>query len=173
MTSDGAPRALSLEVRPATVADVPLIVALIRDLAEYERLSHACVATEDALRKHLFGARPFAEALVAESEGRGVGFALFFHTFSTFEAAPTLYLEDLYVRPEGRRRGVGRALLTRLAALAVERGCRRFEWSVLDWNRPAIEFYIGLGARLLDDWRICRLDGAALAALATAVGPAT
>ncbi|GMU38287.1 MAG: GNAT family N-acetyltransferase [Phycisphaerae bacterium] len=171
--TEGAPRVSSLEIRPATVADVPLIVALIRELAEYERLSHACAATEDALRRHLFGARPFAEALVAEVEGRGVGFALFFHTFSTFEAAPTLYLEDLYVRPEERRRGVGKALLTRLAKLAVERGCRRFEWSVLEWNRPAIDFYVGLGARLLDDWRICRVDGAALTALATGAQRAT
>lgn len=155
-------------IRPATPADVPLLVSLIEALADYERLRHACFANVEPLSHHLFGPRPYAEALIAEWSGRGVGFALFFHTFSTFQCAPTLYLEDLFILPEYRRRGIASAMMRRLAALAVQRGCRRFEWSVLEWNRPAIKFYERAGARVLEDWRICRLDGEALTALADA-----
>lgn len=150
---------------------MPLLVSLIEALADYERLRHVCAADAATLSRHLFGERPFAEAIVAEWEGAGAGFALFFHTFSTFNCAPTLYLEDLFVLPEHRRKGLGLAMLKHLAGLAAQRGCRRFEWSVLEWNRPAIEFYEKCGARLLDDWRICRLDGAALESLAAGRTP--
>lgn len=135
---------------------------MIRELAEYERLSHVCRAEPDRLEAQLFGASPRAEVALADWEGRPAGFALFFHTFSTFECAPSLYLEDLFVRPPFRRRGIGRALLRHLAALAVERGCRRMEWAVLDWNRSAIEFYFQLGAKAMDEWTVYRLDGEAL-----------
>lgn len=153
---------MSLVVRPARREDVPVIASLIRALAEYEKLAHECHADEEALGEHLFGARPFVEALVAEDEGEAVGFALFFHNYSTFLTRPGIYLEDLFVRPEARGRGIGRALLSRLAALAVERGCGRLEWSVLDWNRPAIGFYRRLGARPMEEWTVFRLDGEAL-----------
>lgn len=159
------PKPESIRIRPARPADVPLIGALIRELADYERLQHACFVDEKQLHAHLFGSSPRAEVLILEC-GAPVGFALFFHTFSTFECAPTLYLEDLFVRPDFRRKGIGERALRHLARLAVERGCRRFEWAVLDWNRPAIEFYEKLGARLLDSWRFCRLDGEALHRLA-------
>lgn len=149
-------------VRPATPADLPLIAQLIRDLADYEKLSHAVRFDEAALGEHLFGPRPMAEVLIAEQDGQGQGFALFFHNFSTFEGKPGIYLEDLYVRPQARGTGLGKALLQRLAALAVERGCARLEWSVLDWNAPSIAFYRSLGARMMDEWRIMRVDGAAL-----------
>jgi len=158
----------SIQIRPATSPDVPLVCALIRELAEYERLSDACTVTPEGLNAQLFGAQPRAEVLIAEWTTRPVGFALFFHTFSTFECAATLYLEDLYVQPEHQRRGIGVALLRRLARLAVERGCRRFEWSVLDWNTPALDFYHKCGARVMTDWRTCRLDGPALRSLAEA-----
>jgi GNAT superfamily N-acetyltransferase len=152
-----------LRIRPATPADTALVLTLIRELAEYERLAHTVVATEADLEAALFGPRPWAETVLAEVDGQPAGFALFFHNFSTFLARPGLYLEDLFVRPAYRRRGVGRALLTHLAQLAVERRCGRFEWSVLDWNAPAIAFYQQLGAELLKEWRICRLTGDSLA----------
>ena len=152
-------------LRPATPADVPALVGLIRELAVYEKLEHLVQATPERLAPHLFGPRPVAEAVVAESaEGSVVGFALFFTNFSTFLAQPGLYLEDLYVQPAWRGRGIGKALLRHLGALAVERGCGRFEWSVLDWNAPAIGFYEALGATVMPDWRICRVTGPALAA---------
>ena len=155
-----------MSIRPATPADCELIVSLIRELAAYEKLLDQCHATPAALRESLFGERPRAECLIAEHDGEGVGFALFFHNYSTFLAKPGLYLEDLYVRPAARGLGLGKALLVRLAALAVERGCGRFEWSVLDWNRPAIRFYEALGARAQDEWTIYRVTGEALTALA-------
>jgi GNAT superfamily N-acetyltransferase len=156
-----------VRVRAATVEDLPLIVRLIRGLAEYERLLEQCNASEELLREHLFGARPYAEVIIAKDREGAAGFALFFHNYSTFLTKPGLYLEDLFVLPERRGNGVGRRLLARLAEIAVERGCGRLEWSVLDWNEPAIGFYKRLGARLLDDWTTCRLDGAALHALGT------
>ena len=156
----------SQRIRAAVPADVPLILELIRALAEYEKLSHECHADEAALREHLFGPRPYAEALIAQADGVTQGFALYFHNYSTFLARPGIYLEDLFVRPAARGRGLGRALLARLAALALERGCGRLEWSVLDWNEPAIRFYRSLGARQMDEWRINRLTGGELQALA-------
>jgi len=151
-------------LRAARPADVPALVGLIRELAEFEHLTHLCVVTPEGLEPQLFGPRPAAEALVAEVSGQVVGFALFFTNFSTFLGLPGLYLEDLYVQPAHRGAGIGRALLERLGTLAVQRGCGRFEWSVLDWNEPAIRFYEKMGAQLLPDWRICRVSGEALAA---------
>jgi GNAT superfamily N-acetyltransferase len=151
-----------ITIVPARPDDVSLILQMIRGLAEYERLSHQAVATEESIRTSLFGPRPFAEVVLAHSGSKAVGFALFFHNFSTFLGQPGLYLEDLFVLPEWRGRGVGRRLLTHLASIAVERGCGRMEWAVLDWNESAIGFYRRLGAEMLDDWRICRLTGAAL-----------
>jgi ribosomal protein S18 acetylase RimI-like enzyme len=153
-------------VAAAVPADVPQIVELIRSLAEYERLSHICVATDADIRAALFGDRPSAEVVMAWSGAMVAGFALFFHNFSTFLGRPGLYLEDLYIRPEFRGRGHGRALLLHLARLAVERRCGRFEWSVLDWNAPAIGFYESLGASVLPEWRICRVTGQALEQMA-------
>jgi GNAT superfamily N-acetyltransferase len=153
-------------IRPATEADVPAIDKLIRDLAEYERLSHAVALDEARLREHLFGPRPFAEVLLVEDTGKIVGFALFFHNFSTFLAKPGIYLEDLFVEPDQRGKGYGKALLQAIAKLAVKRGCGRLEWSVLDWNEPSIHFYQSLGAKPLDDWTSYRLIGDALAKLA-------
>lgn len=151
------------QLRPATPDDLDGLVRLIAALAEYERLSHLLEVTPETLRPHLFGARPVAEALVAELEsGALVGFALFFTNFSTFLARPGLYLEDLYVEPAQRSLGIGKALLQALGRLAVERGCGRFEWSVLDWNESAISFYEAMGASVLPDWRICRVTGEAL-----------
>ena len=138
-------------IRPATAADVPTIARLIRALAEYERLAHEVVLDEARLHEHLFGPRPYAEVLLAEDAGQVVGFALFFHNYSTFLAKPGVYLEDLFVVPEQRGRGHGKALLTALARLAVERGCGRLEWAVLDWNTPSIDFYCSLGAVPMDD----------------------
>jgi ribosomal protein S18 acetylase RimI-like enzyme len=169
-------RATTFALRPATPADLPAIVGLIRELAVYEKLEHLVVATPESIAPHLFGPRPAAEVVVAEVPAEVppevpaadapavVGFALFFTNFSTFLGRPGLYLEDLYVKPAQRGRGIGKALLAHLGALAVERGCGRFEWSVLDWNEPAIRFYERMGATLLPDWRICRVTGAALAA---------
>ncbi len=157
---------MPLAIRPATPADIPTVLQFIRDLAAYERRSHEVVATEQLVHDSLFGAWPAAEVLIAEDEGEAVGFALFFHNYSTFLARRGLYLEDLFVRPEHRGRGVGRALLARLAALAVERGCGRFDWSVLDWNESAIRFYESLGAVPLSEWTTYRLTGEALERLA-------
>ena len=152
-------------LRNAELRDVGAIVQLIRELAEFEKLSHMVQVTPEKLRPQLFGERPAAEAMVAERGGEVVAFALFFTNFSTFLAQPGLYLEDLYVRPEHRGAGIGKALLTRLAGLAVERHCGRFEWCVLDWNEDAIRFYKSMGATLMPDWRICRVTGAALESL--------
>ena len=156
----------TFRIRSASPADVPLILGLIRELAEYEKLAHQVVATETDIRNSLFGLRPAAECLIAELDGAPAGFALFFHNFSTFLGKPGIYLEDLYVKPELRGKGVGRKLLAHLAALALNRGCGRFEWAVLDWNEPAIGFYRSIGARMLDDWKINRLTGEALERLA-------
>ena len=155
-----------LDLALATEADLPLVLEFIRGLAEYERLAHEVVATEDLLRASLFGPRPYAECVIARWGGEPAGFALFFHNFSTFLARPGIYLEDLFVKPAMRGHGIGRALLRRLAQLAVERGCGRLEWSVLDWNEPAIGFYKSLGAVPLDDWTIFRVRGEALEELA-------
>ena len=159
-------RHANISITPATPDDVPVILRFIRGLAEYEKLSHACVATEDALRTTLFDERPAAEVLIARLDGTPVGFALFFQSYSTFLAKPGIYLEDLFVLPEHRGRGAGKALLVRLAQVARERGCGRMEWSVLDWNAPAIEFYQRVGATVMPDWRICRMTAAAFAKLA-------
>jgi GNAT superfamily N-acetyltransferase len=153
-------------IRAATQADLSDILGMIRALAEYEKLTHLCVATEEDLAQHLFASPARIEVLLGKENGQAVCFALFFHNFSTFLGKPGLYLEDLFVRPEFRRNGYGRAMLGHLARLAVERGCGRFEWSVLDWNEPAIRFYQSLGATVLADWRITRVTGAPLAALA-------
>lgn len=153
-------------LRPATRADVPLILDLIRALAEYEREPDAVEATEELLEEQLFGEHPGAEVVIAEVDGQGAGFALFFHNFSTWRGRRGLYLEDLFVRPQFRGLGLGRALMIHLAKLAVQRGCARFEWSVLDWNTPAIDFYRSLGAVGMDEWTVQRLDGDALLALA-------
>jgi GNAT superfamily N-acetyltransferase len=155
-----------LEIRAATEDDVPLILSLIKELAEYERLSHEVVATEETLRDSLFGERRVAEVLIGHQEGEPAGFAVFFHNFSTFLGRPGIYLEDLFVRPEFRGSGIGRAMLVYLARLAKERGCGRLEWWVLDWNEPAIRFYKGLGAVPMDDWTVYRLTGEALEGLA-------
>jgi GNAT superfamily N-acetyltransferase len=157
---------MTLSIRPATAADIPLIAQFIRDLAEYERLAHEVRFDEAVLQAKLFGPRPYAEVLIGEIDGEPQGFALFFHNFSTFEGKPGIYLEDLFVRPEARGSGLGKALLKRLAALAVERDCARLEWSVLDWNEPSIQFYLGLGAKAMDEWTIYRVDGGALGELA-------
>jgi GNAT superfamily N-acetyltransferase len=152
-------------IRFAVATDVATLHALVHELARYERLQHEVVGTEEHLRTHLFGARPYAEALVCEDDGAIVGFALFFHTYSTFLGRPGLYLEDLFVLSQHRRKGHGSALIREVARIAVDRGCGRFEWSVLDWNEPAIAFYRSLGATVMHEWRICRLTGGALAQL--------
>jgi GNAT superfamily N-acetyltransferase len=154
------------EIRPATEEDLPLIFYFIKALAEYERLADKVVADEEKLRRTLFGNPRFAEVIIAEEDGEPAGFALFFHNYSTFLAAPGIYLEDLFVKPEYRGRGYGKALLARLARIAKERQCGRVEWAVLDWNEPSINFYRGIGATSLDDWKIFRLIGDALDALA-------
>src|SRR3954453_8671493 len=161
----------TLRIERATERDVPLILRLIKALAEYERMSDEVIATEDGLRRTLFGPHPAAEVVVGYAGDEPAGFALFFHNYSTFLGKPGLYLEDLFVVPEFRGRGCGRELLQHLARIAVERGCGRFEWSVLDWNEPAIGFYKKLGARPMDGWTIFRVTGDALAALA-ATAPA-
>jgi GNAT superfamily N-acetyltransferase len=153
-------------LRRAEARDVNAIVALIGELAEFEQLTHLVVVTPESLLPHLFGERPVVECVVGEADGQVVAFALFFTNFSTFLGKPGLYLEDLYVRPAHRGTGLGKALLEHLGALAVERGCGRFEWSVLDWNQRAIDFYQGMGAAVLPDWRICRITGDALARFA-------
>ena len=156
---------MTLAIRPAERADVPLIAELIRGLARFEKLEHEVSMTEERLAENLFGRHRYAETLLAEEEAVPVGFALFFHNFSTFLAQPGIYLEDLFVVPQQRGHGVGRALLKELARLAVERGCGRLEWSVLDWNREAIGFYERLGAKPNSEWTVYRLAGEALSAL--------
>ena len=157
---------MSIRIRSATRGDVPVVAELIRGLARYERLEHEVVMTEDLLAAGLFGERPYAEVLLAVDEDRPLGFALFFHNFSTFLGRPGIYLEDLFVIPEERGGGIGRTLLEHLARLAVGRGCGRLEWAVLDWNRDAIAFYERLGARPNSDWTVYRLTGEALTTLA-------
>jgi GNAT superfamily N-acetyltransferase len=151
-----------IQIRPATEIDLPLILQLIRELAVFEQLSHEVTATEQQLRQHLFGAKPLAEVIIASHSGNAAGFALFFENFSTFVGKPGIYLEDLYVREAWRGQGVGTALLEAVRQLAIARGCGRFEWSVLDWNRRAIDFYEKMGARPLNEWTVYRLSGDAL-----------
>lgn len=153
-------------IRAAQADDIDTIQAFILALADYERLAHEVKADRETLARYLFGERPMAEVLIAEADGAAVGFALFFHNFSTFEGRPGLYLEDLFVLPEARGLGAGKALLSSLAALAIERDCARLEWSVLDWNEPSIAFYRALGARPMDEWTVQRVDGQALVRLA-------
>jgi len=153
---------MSLTIKPAAESDVALVLNFIRKLAEYEKLSHEVVATEELLRETLFGERRVAEVVVAYLAGVPVGFALYFHNFSTFVGRPGIYLEDLFVEPAHRGKGVGKALFTHVARLAVERGCGRFQWTVLNWNTPAIDFYRSLGAVPLHDWTVFRLSGDAL-----------
>jgi GNAT superfamily N-acetyltransferase len=163
-TAAPTPRA---NVRFANREDVPVIVALIRELAEYEHLAHLATATPARLEPQLFGDKPSCECLIGEQDGEPVAFALFFHNFSTFLCQKGLYLEDLFVRPAARGTGLGKLLLQRLAQIAVERDCGRFEWSVLDWNVDAQAFYQRMGATMLPDWRICRVTGSVLEALGT------
>jgi GNAT superfamily N-acetyltransferase len=157
---------MAFEIRNANESDVPLIHQFIRDLADYEKLAHVVVATEAQLRATLFGSSPYAEVIIAEEDGTPVGFALFFHNYSTFLAQRGVYLEDLFVKPEYRGRGYGKALLARLAQIARERDCGRVEWAVLDWNEPSIAFYESLGARRMNEWHTFRLTGEALDRLA-------
>ena len=156
---------MALSIRPAEPADVPVVAGLIRQLARFEKLEHEVVLTEELLKAGLFGARPYAEAVLAEEDGQAIGFALFYHNFSTFLARPGMYLEDLFLLPDHRGRGVGRALLAHLARSAVERGCGRLEWAVLNWNQEAVRFYERLGARPNSEWTVYRLTGEALRAL--------
>ncbi|MFN3552292.1 MAG: GNAT family N-acetyltransferase [Novosphingobium meiothermophilum] len=161
---------MTIAIRPAVPADLPLIASLIRALAAYEKLADAVRFDEATLGEKLFGKRPYAEVVIGELDGAAQGFALFFHNFSTFEGKPGIYLEDLFVRPEARGHGLGKALLAHLAALAVQRDCARLEWSVLDWNEPAIGFYRSLGARMMDEWTVMRVDGLALGELGAQAG---
>ncbi|MFP6901986.1 MAG: GNAT family N-acetyltransferase [Opitutales bacterium] len=156
----------SFAIRPASPEDVEVILGMVRELAEYEKLLHECVATEGQFHEALFGESPVSEALLGELGGAPISFALFFHSFSTFVGKPGLYLEDLYVKPPYRGRGFGQAFLRKLAQIAVERDCGRFEWTVLDWNEPAIRAYDRIGATALNDWTIRRLEGANLKKLA-------
>jgi len=156
----------TLSIRLATRTDVPLILAFIRDLAEYEKLTHLVVATEAVIAEELFGPQSRTEVLLGYSGAEPVAFAVYFHNFSTFLGRKGLYLEDLYVRPEHRRRGIGRAMLLRVARIAAERDCGRLEWSVLDWNEPAIFFYEQLGATIMHEWKLVRVTGEALQKLA-------
>ena len=158
---------MTFRIEPASERDVPLILRLIKGLADYEKLADDVRATEDGLRSSLFGPHPAAEVVIAYAGDEAVGFALFFHNYSTFLAKRGLYLEDLFVLPEWRGRGAGRALLAHLARIATERECGRFEWSVLDWNEPAIRFYKSLGAQPMDEWTIFRVTGDSLRDLAT------
>jgi GNAT superfamily N-acetyltransferase len=155
-----------LTLRPATPADVPLVLSMIRELAAYEREPDAVIATEAALLRDGFGPRPLFEVTLAEWSGEPAGFAFWFLTYSTWRGQPTLYLEDLFVRPEARGRGIGKACMQHLARVAVERGCGRFVWQVLDWNAPSIAFYESLGANVVREWLTCRLEGSNLTALA-------
>jgi GNAT superfamily N-acetyltransferase len=169
---DGAPRTIDgrsapgFAIRPARPDDAELLVNLVRELAVYEKLEEHARATPDDFRTHLFGPRPAAEAAVSEVDGEPVGFALWFSTFSTFRGQPGLYLEDIFVKPGFRGRGIGKGLLAAVARRAVERGCGRLEWSVLDWNAPAIGFYRSLGARPMDEWTVYRIDDEPLRRLA-------
>jgi GNAT superfamily N-acetyltransferase len=156
---------MTLSIRPATPADLSLIAQFIRDLAAYEKLAHEVRFDEAVLGERLFGYRPYAEVLIGEIDGTPQGFALFFHNFSTFEGKPGIYLEDLFVRPEARGSGLGKALLAALAQVAIARDCARLEWAVLDWNDPAIAFYTSLGAKPMDEWTTFRVDGDALMTL--------
>ena len=160
------PASKSFQIRAATLDDVPTILSLIRDLAQYERAPNEVVATEEGLREVLFGARPAAEVVLALEGKMPVGFAVFFHNFSTWLGRAGLYLEDLFVRPDARGKGYGRALLVHLARLAEERGCGRMEWAVLDWNEPAIQFYRKLGAAPNEEWTVFRLTSEGIAKLA-------
>jgi len=157
---------MDFQIRSGTERDIPLILRMIKGLAEYEKLSDQVIATEDGLRESLFGPRPAAEVVIGYAGEQAAGFALFFHNYSTFLGQRGLYLEDLFVFPEWRGKGLGRQLLAHLARIAVERGCGRMEWSVLDWNEQAMRVYRGIGATPLDDWTICRLTGDALHRLA-------
>jgi GNAT superfamily N-acetyltransferase len=163
MDSTANPSSFPYHLRPAEARDAEAIVGLVTELAEFEKLTHQLELTAERLQRHLFGARPAAEAVVAEVDGTVVAYAIFFTNFSTFLAKPGLYLEDLYVQPRHRGAGLGKALLRHLGAIAVERDYGRFEWTVLDWNEPAIRFYQRMGAALLPEWRICRIEGEALA----------
>lgn len=156
----------TFSIRPATRADVALVLSFVKDLAEYEKLSHLVVATEDAIAQELFGPKSHTEVLLGHSGTEPVAFAVYFHNFSTFLGKKGLYLEDLYVRPAYRRRGFGRAMLLRIARIAAERNCGRLEWSVLDWNEPAIFFYETLGASIMHEWKLVRVTGDALEKLA-------
>ena len=158
---------MSLIIRQATVEDCPLILEFIKELADYEKLLHQVVADVATLEKSLFGEKPYAEVVIAEHKGQPVGFALFFHNYSTFLGRPGLYLEDLYIKPEMRGKGFGKILLAYLANLALERNCGRLEWWVLDWNQPAKDFYLSLGAEPMDDWTVNRVTGDALSKLAS------
>lgn len=157
---------MTLAIRAATRDDLDLIFRFVCDLAEYEKLRHEVYADVETLGLHLFGPQPMAEVLIGEIDGAPRGFALFFHNFSTFEGKPGLYLEDLFVAPDARGSGLGKALLSYLAGIALDRGCARFEWSVLDWNEPALAFYRAIGARPMEEWTVQRLDGDALRQLA-------
>lgn len=153
-------------MRKATVEDCPLILSFIRELAEYEKLLHEVVASVETLEETLFGEEAYAQSIIGEYQGTAVGYALFFHNFSTFTGRPGIYLEDLYVQPHMRGKGFGKCLLAYLARLAVDKGCTRVEWSVLDWNEPSIQFYRSIGAAPMDEWTVQRLDGEALASFA-------
>ena len=161
---------MSMVIRRATAADAKQIIAFIRALAEFERAPDAVTATEDGLLRDGFGPNPYFYCLIAEHDGRPAGFAFYFFNYSTWMGRPGIYLEDLFVHPEFRGLGIGKALLQQVAAIAVEKGCRRMQWEVLDWNRPAIDFYLAMGAEFLDEWRNVRLDGEALMSLADTGG---
>jgi GNAT superfamily N-acetyltransferase len=158
-----------LKIRPAQEQDTDAIFELIMGLAVYEKLTENVTGSGDLLRAHLFGVRPYAESIVAELDSKIVGFGLFFHTYSTFLTQPGLYLEDVFVLPEYRRQGIGKALMTSIVKIAFDRGCGRLEWSVLDWNQPAIDFYHSLGATILPDWKICRMTAETLAEIAAKI----
>jgi GNAT superfamily N-acetyltransferase len=166
MSSPGLPGSVARMIRPARAEDVGDIAALIRALGDYERLTDSVVLDDEQLREHLFGPHPYAEVLIADDDDGVAGFALFFHNYSTFLGRPGIYLEDIFVKPERRGRGHGRELLREIARIAVDRGCGRVEWSVLDWNEPAIAFYGSLGAERVEGWTVYRLEGAAISDLA-------